>query len=358
MAKLFTPIQVGRLDARNRLWVSPMCQYSSAGRDGRVSPWHVAHYGALAQGRPGLIVFEATAVAPEGRITPWDLGLWDDSQVEGLAGLVDFIHGQGVLAGIQIGHSGRKGSTSPMWEGSTYVDPADGGYQTYGPSPLAFGDLPVPLELTTAQIEDLVVAFAAGAERAAKAGFDFIELHGAHGYLMHQFLSPLSNQRLDEYGGSFENRCRFPLAAIAAVRAAIGPDRALLIRVSATDWVPGGWDLEQSVQFARLAKAAGLDHIDVSTGGLIADATVPVAPAYQAPFAAAIRAETHLPVNTVGIVDTSARAAALVEDGTVDAVMLGRPFLRDPNTALKWATELGLEPAEWSPPQYATAGWR
>jgi 2,4-dienoyl-CoA reductase-like NADH-dependent reductase (Old Yellow Enzyme family) len=335
-----------------------MCQYSSEAMDGRVCPWHFAHYGALAQGGTGLVMLEATAVAPEGRITPWDLGLWDDSQIAGLAQIARFIKSQGALAAIQLGHSGRKGSTERMWEGGAHVPPADGGYQTYAPSPVAFAGLPRPLELTREQIAELVRAFAAAAGRAADAGFDVIELHAAHGYLLHQFLSPLANHRLDQYGGSLENRCRLLLAAVAAARTAISPERALAIRVSATDWAPGGWDLDQCVELAGWAKDAGLDHIDVSTGGLVADAKVPVEPGYQAPFAAAIRRRTGLSANTVGVIETAAQAEELIETGAADAVMLGRPFLRDPHTPVKWATELGLEPADWCPPQYSTAGWR
>ncbi|MDR1634369.1 MAG: NADH:flavin oxidoreductase/NADH oxidase [Bifidobacteriaceae bacterium] len=358
MSQLFTPIHVGPLTVRNRLWVSPMCQYSSDSKDGLAHPWHVAHYGALAQGRPGLIMLEATAVVPQGRITPWDLGLWEDRQIEGLAGLAGFMRGQGVVPAIQLGHAGRKGSVSQMWAGSTPVPAAEGGYETYAPSAIGFGDLPVPHELTAEQIAGLVEAFAAAAARAAAAGFEAIELHAAHGYLLHQFLSPLSNQRRDQYGGSLENRCRFPLEVVAAVRWAIGPDRALLMRISATDWAEGGWDLDQSVEFVSWAKEAGLDHIDVSTGGLVADAKIPVAPGYQAPFAAAIRQRVGLSANTVAVIETAAQAESLIEDGAADAVMLGRPFLRDPNTAVKWATQLGLEPTDWCPPQYSTAGWR
>ncbi|MDR1187596.1 MAG: NADH:flavin oxidoreductase/NADH oxidase [Bifidobacteriaceae bacterium] len=358
MTKLFSPIKFGSVTARNRLWVSPMCQYSATGKDGKAQPWHLAHYGALAQGGAGLVVLEATGVVPEGRITPWDLGLWEDSQVQGLAEIVSFLAGHGVLAGIQLGHAGRKGSTQAMWEGSDYLPESSGGYQTYAPSPIAFGDLPVPLELTLDQIAGLIEAFASAARRAAQAGFDVIELHGAHGYLIHQFLSPLSNHRLDQYGGSLENRCRFALEIIAAVRQAIGPDRTLAMRISATDWADGGWDLEQSVQLVSWAKDTGLDHIDVSTGALVADAKVPVAPGYQAPFAGEIRRRTGLSTSTVGVIETPEQAEGLIEEGTVDAVMLGRPFLRDPHTPVKWATQLGLEPTDWCPPQYATAGWR
>ncbi|MDR0594843.1 MAG: NADH:flavin oxidoreductase/NADH oxidase [Bifidobacteriaceae bacterium] len=377
MSRLFTPIGIGPVTARNRLWVSPMCQYSSESMDGQAYPWHAAHYGSLAAGGAGLVVLEATGVAPEGRITPWDLGLWDDSQIGPLASIAAFIKAQGALAGIQLGHAGRKGSAQKMWLGDGHVPPERGGYQTYAPSPIAFGALPEPRELTNDQIADLVAAFAAAAGRAARAGFDVIELHGAHGYLIHQFLSPLSNRRRDRYGGSLENRCRFALEAVAAARAAIGPDRALLLRISATDWVDGGWDLDQSVELVRAAKDLGLDHIDVSTGGLAPDAQVPVKPGYQAPFGAAIRRRAALSTNTVGVIETPEQAEALIADGPadgaanaagaagaagaaddVDAVMLGRPFLRDPHIAVAWATRLGLEPADWCPPQYARAGWQ
>jgi 2,4-dienoyl-CoA reductase-like NADH-dependent reductase (Old Yellow Enzyme family) len=357
MAKLFTPIEIGPVTAKNRLWASPMCQYSATGRDGRTAAWHLAHYGALAAGGAGLVTVEATAVLPAGRITPWDLGLWEDSQVAGLAEVATFIEGQGAVPAIQLGHAGRKASTRQMWAGGAHVPIEDGGYEADAPSPIAFADLPVPRELTTGQVADVAEAFGAAARRAREAGFKAVEIHAAHGYLLHQFLSPLSNRRTDQYGGSLENRCRLTLDVVRKARDGIGQDGALMMRVSATDWADGGWDTEQTTRLAAWARDAGLDHLDVSTGGLTPDAKIPVRPAYQAPFAQEIGAATGLPVDSVGVIDTADLAEQLVTEGGLDAVMLGRPLLRDPHTPIKWATELGEEPADWSPPQYATAGW-
>jgi 2,4-dienoyl-CoA reductase-like NADH-dependent reductase (Old Yellow Enzyme family) len=245
-----------------------------------------------------------------------------------------------------------------MWNGGAHLPPDSGGYQTVAPSPIAFAGLPVPQELSAGQIELLVEAFGQAASRAVRCGFDLIELHAAHGYLVHQFLSPLSNKRSDSYGGTLENRCRFPLAAISAMRDSVPAERALMIRISATDWMPGGWDLEQSEQFVAWARQRGLDHVDVSTGALVAEAKIPVGPCHQAPFAGAIRRSAALTVNTVGMIETAEQAEKLLQDCLTDAVMLGRPMLRDPHTATKWATQLGGEAADWCPPQYAAAGWR
>jgi 2,4-dienoyl-CoA reductase-like NADH-dependent reductase (Old Yellow Enzyme family) len=355
MAELFSPAQIGPVTVRNRLWASPMCQYSAT--DGRAGSWHLGHYASLARGGAGLVVVEATAVAPEGRITPWDLGLWEASQVRPLAQVAALIAAAGATPGIQLGHAGRKGSTTQMWAGSEPLPPEDGGYETWSASAIPFNGLPSPRELSPGQIGELVGAFAAAAGRAREAGFEAVEIHAAHGYLLHQFLSPLSNRRTDAYGGSPAGRERFVLEVVEAVRAAIGPEAALLMRVSATDWVPGGWDLDQTRRLAGLAEDRGLDHLDVSTGGLVADAKAPVAPAYQAPFAAAVREDVGIGVNAVGVIDSADLAAGLVEDRAVDAVMLGRPLLRDPHTPIKWAVELGEDPERWSPPQYLTAGW-
>jgi 2,4-dienoyl-CoA reductase-like NADH-dependent reductase (Old Yellow Enzyme family) len=378
MSKLFTPVAVGPLTAKNRLWASPMCQYSATGRDGRATAWHQAHYGALAAGGAGLVMVEATAVTPNGRITPWDLGLWDDSQIEPLAPVAAFIESQGAVPGIQLGHAGRKASTQPMWEGGAYVPPEQGGYEAVAPSPIPFGDLPAPRELAQAEVEGVARAFGEAAGRARRAGFRAVEIHAAHGYLLHQFLSPLSNRRTGDYGESWRNRTQLVVDVVRTVKDGIGPDAALLVRVSATDWVEGGWSVDDTVRLVgRLVHDAGIDHLDVSTGGLVPDAKIPVRPAYQAPFAAEIAERTGIAVNTVGVVDTADLAEGLVtgsgpakellrvegapegrmEKDGLDAVMLGRPLLRDPHTPVKWATELGEEPVDWCPPQYATAGW-
>ncbi|MDR1117785.1 MAG: NADH:flavin oxidoreductase/NADH oxidase [Bifidobacteriaceae bacterium] len=358
MAKLFSPVSLGPLTVKNRLWASPMCQYSVETRDGRAGPWHQAHYGAMAAGGAGLVVVEATAVAPEGRITPWDLGLWDDSQIDALAPVAAFIEAQGAVPAIQLGHAGRKASTQKMWEGDAYVPPEQGGYQAVAPSAIPFADLPTPRELTAEEVAGVARAFGEAAARARQAGFRAVEIHAAHGYLLHQFLSPLSNHREDEYGGSGWNRGQLIVDVVRAVRDGIGPDAALMMRVSATDWVEGGWDVDDTSQLVgRLAQYAGIDHLDVSTGGLVPDARIPVGPAYQAPFAAQIAQETGIQVNSVGIIDTPEMAERLVTEGGLDAVMLGRPFLRDPHTPIKWAVELGEDAAAWTPPQYARAAW-
>jgi 2,4-dienoyl-CoA reductase-like NADH-dependent reductase (Old Yellow Enzyme family) len=335
-----------------------MCQYAAEGRRGGVEAWHRVHYGSLAAGGAGLVVVEATAVAANGRITPWDLGLWDDSQIAPLASVAELIKAQGAIAAIQIGHAGRKGSTSRMWEGSTPVPPEAGGYRADAPSAVAFTGLPVPHELSWPEMAAVAAAFGAAAARARSAGFQAVEIHAAHGYLLHQFLSPLANRRSDSYGGSLANRSRLPLDVVAAAREAIGDDMALMMRVSATDWVDGGWDLDQTAQLAAWARDAGLDHLDVSSGGVVAEARVPVGPAYQVPLAAELGRATGLSVNAVGLIDSAAVAEQIVAEGGVDAVMLGRPLLRDPHTPIKWATQLGEDPAAWSPPQYAIAGWR
>jgi len=353
---LFTPLTLRYTTARNRVWVSPMCQYSAAS-DGLVAPWHRVHYGALAAGGAGLVMVEATAVVPEGRITLGDLGLWDDAQVPGLRDLASYIHDQGAVAAIQLGHAGRKASTTPMWAGSTPLTEEQGAYQALAPSPLAFGNYPVPGEMTVAQIEAVVAAFKAAAVRASRAGFDVIEIHAAHGYLLHQFASPLSNQRSDAYGGSLEDRTRLTMQVLREVRSAVPNEVVVAMRISYTDWVAGGWDLEQSLQLAHWAQAAGLDHLDVSSGGVVDHAKTPLAPGYQAPAAAKIKQATGLSVNTVGLIQTADQANNLVREGQVDAVMVGRPLLGNPHLPMAWADALGLEAAALCPPQYFKARW-
>ena len=353
---LFTPLTLRYTTAPNRVWVSPMCQYSAAA-DGQVAPWHQVHYGALATGGAGLVMVEATAVAPEGRITLSDLGLWDDAQVPGLRDLASFIHDQGVVAAIQLGHAGRKASIAPMWAGSTPLTEEQGAYQTLAPSPIAFGNYPVPGEMTVAQIEAVVAAFKAAAVRASRAGFDVIEIHAAHGYLLHQFASPLSNQRSDAYGGSLENRTRLTMQVLQAVRGAVPGEVVVAMRISATDHVAGGWDLDQSLQLAHWAKTAGLDHLDVSSGGLVDYAKAPMTPGNRTSAAAKIKQATGLSVNSVGLIRSAQQANQLVSDGAVDAVMVGRPLLGNPRLPIAWAAALGLDPVAVCPPQYFDAAW-
>ncbi|MBI1378410.1 MAG: oxidoreductase [Frankiales bacterium] len=351
MSRLFEPLSLRGLTLPHRAWVSPMCQYSST--DGLAQPWHLVHLGGLAVGRPGLLLTEATAVTPEGRISPDDLGLWSDAHAEALRPAVEFVHGQGVALGVQLAHAGRKASTYAPWRGRGSVPADEGGWDTLAPSAVAFGSYAVPRAMTRDDLDTVREAFVAATGRALALGLDVVEIHAAHGYLLHEFLSPLSNLREDEYGGSLENRMRFPLEVVAAVRDAWPQDRPLLLRVSATDWVPGGWDVESTVELARRAAALGVDLVDVSSGGLHADQQVVLGPGYQVPFAARVRAEAGVPVSAVGLITEPAQAEAVLAEGSADAVMLARAVLRDPHWPLRAAHELGV-PLAW-PDQYLRA---
>lgn len=342
MPRLFDPVSLRGVTFRNRIGVSPMCQYAAL--DGVAQDWHLVHLGARAAGGAGLVMVEATAVLPEGRISPWDLGLWEDRQVEPLARIAAFIRSQGAVAGIQLAHAGRKASCARPWEGGLPLPEEAGGWRCVAPSALPFyPGSPAPLALDADAIRRVEVAFAAAAGRAVAAGFQVVELHAAHGYLLHQFCSPLSNQRNDEYGGRLENRLRLPLQVAAALRAVVPEDRALFVRVSATDWMTGGWDLEQTVELARGLAGVGVDLIDVSSGGLAAEAVVPVAPGYQVPYAAAVRARTGLSTAAVGLITEPGLADAIVAAGQADLVLLGRQFLREPQWALRAARDLGVD---------------
>ncbi len=350
---LFTPFRLREVELRNRIGVSPMCQYSA--EDGHANDWHLIHIGGFATGGAGLVMSEATAVVPEGRISPQDLGIWDDGQVDALRRITDFVHAQGAVAGIQLAHAGRKASTYRPWEGRAAVPPAEGGWtDVWAPSAIPFSDdYPQPRELTESGIRSVVDAFRSAAARSLEAGFRVAEVHAAHGYLLHQFLSPLSNQRTDCYGGSFENRIRLLLEVVAAVRE-VWPDRLpLLVRISATDWVEGGWTPEESVELARRLRESGVDLIDCSTGGLVPGAQIPVGPNYQVPFAERIRREAGIPTSAVGLITEPEQADRIVRDGSADIVLLGRELLRQPRWPLLAAQRLGAEIA-W-PPQYARA---
>ncbi len=351
MPGLFTPLTLRSVTFPNRAWVSPMCQYSA--RDGLPTDWHLVHLGSRAVGGAGLVMTEATAVTAEGRISPADLGLWSAAHQEALARLVEVVHANGARAGVQLAHAGRKASTRPPWQGHGAVPIGEGGWATCAPSPVAFGDLPAPRELDAAELPGLAQAFAHAAARAAQAGADVVEVHAAHGYLLHQFLSPLSNRRTDGYGGDLAGRMRFPLEVVEAVRAAWPASRPLFVRVSATDWVPGGWDLGQTVAFAKELASRGVDLVDCSSGGLVVDAVVPASPGYQVPFAAAVRAQAGLATAAVGLVTDAGQAQAIVAGGEADAVFLARALLRDPYWPLRAAAELGAE-ARW-PVQYQRA---
>lgn len=351
-AGLFTPFTQRGLTLANRVVVSPMCQYSSA--DGSANDWHFVHLGTRAVGGAGLVVLESTAVTAEGRISPRDLGIWDDTHVEGLARCVRFMADQGVPAGIQLGHAGRKASTSPPWEGGRVVPEAAGGWRPVAPSAVPFRDGdPAPHELSAAEIAGVMAAFAAAARRARAAGFRVVELHAAHGYLLHQFLSPLSNRRTDAYGGSFEHRVRLTLEVVDGVRREWPDEHPLWVRVSATDWALGGWDVDQTVALARLLAERGVDLIDCSTGGLVGGVKIPVGPGYQVEFAERVRREAGIATGAVGLITTPEQADAIVRDGHADVVLLARQLLRDPYWPLRAAKALGAS-ARW-PVQYERA---
>ncbi len=352
---LFEPITIRDLTVRNRIWVSPMCQYSVEDQDGVPTPWHLVHLGSFAKGGAGVVVVEATGVVPEGRISPQDLGLWNDEQRDAFRPIVDFVHAQGAAAGIQLAHAGRKASTFRPWEstrGSVPVE--DGGWQTVAPSTVAFEGYAEPRELAVEDVRVLALSFAAAARRAVDAGFDLVELHAAHGYLLHQFLSPLSNRREDRYGGSLENRARALLEVLDAVRAEVGEGFPVVVRFSATDWVEGGLTLEETVQVARWAAEHGADLADVSTGGNVASAPIPVGPGYQVPFAAAVKREAGIGTIAVGMISQGFQAEQIVATGQADVVMVGREFLRDPSFALHVAAELGVA-VDYEPQQYHRA---
>ncbi|WP_424533392.1 NADH:flavin oxidoreductase/NADH oxidase [Sphaerisporangium viridialbum] len=348
---LFTPLTVRGATFRNRAWVSPMCQYSAV--DGVVGDWHLVHLGSLASGGAGLIVAESTGVTPAGRISPHCAGLWSDEQAEAWARVVRYAHSQKTPLGIQLSHAGRKGSTSTPWTGEVWVPPAEGGWPTLAPSAVPYGDLPAPAAMTLGDIDATRRAFAASAVRALHAGFDVVELHAAHGYLLHEFLSPLSNRRQDRYGGSYENRMRFPLEVAAAVREEWPADRPLFVRVSVTDWVPGGWDLESSIGFARRLAGLGVDLVDCSSGGLVPDAEIPADGAYQSDLAHAVREGAGVRTAAVGRITEPEQAEEIIGSAKADAVLLGRAMLRDPRWALRAASAVGAA-VPW-PVQYERA---
>ena len=352
MPHLFEPLPLRSLTLSNRIIVSPMCQYSSL--DGFSTDWHFVHLASRAVGGAALVLTEASAVTPDGRISPQDLGIYDDGHVQGLARIVHFIHGQGAPAGIQLAHAGRKGSTARPWEGGREVPLSAGGWQPVGPTSEPFTPgYPVPRALTTSDIVSIVDAFRQAAGRARAAGFDVVEIHAAHGYLIHEFLSPLVNTRTDEYGGSYDNRVRLCLEIVDAVRAA-WPDRLpVFVRLSSTDWKDGGWDIDQCVELARRLRDRGVDVIDCSSGGAVPDAVITVGPGYQVPFAERIRREAGIATGAVGLITDPAQADAIIRDERADCVLLARELLRDPYWPLRAARELG-HVVPW-PPQYLRA---
>ena len=356
MSKLFEPITLRDLTVRNRVWLAPMCQYSAT--DGVPDDWHLTHLGARATGGFGLILTEASAVVPEGRISPQDAGIWNDEQAAAWRRIVDFVHEQGAAIGVQLAHAGRKASTYRPWaELSGSVPEHAGGWPTAAPSPVPFPGYAEPEAMSVEEVAAVVTAFADAAARAVRAGFDTVEIHAAHGYLLHQFLSPLSNRREDHYGGSFDNRVRFLLETVDAVRAALPDSAPLLVRISGTDWVEGGWDLEQSTRLALVLKEHGVDLVDVSSGGN-APASIPVGPGYQVPLAAGVRS-AGLPTGAVGLITEPGQAEKILANGEADVVLLARAALRESAWPLRAAHELGVAPDEapW-PDQYTRAYWR
>lgn len=347
MSKLFTPLTIRGLEISNRAWVSPMCQYSAT--DGVVGEWHRIHIGALATGKPGLIVMEATGVVPEGRISIDCPGLWNDQQEQALKPLIAFAHSLNVKMGIQLAHAGRKASMYGFRGGHKPLPIAEGGWQAVAPSPIAFHGYEVPRELTREEIASLVKAWGAAARRAVSAGFDFVEIHAAHGYLLHEFLSPLSNHRSDEYGGSLENRMRFLVDVASEVRASIPNQMPLFVRISATDWAEEGFNEHEAVEVSRALAQAGVDLIDVSSGGLVHNAKVEVGPGYQVKFASDIKKKVKVLVSAVGMITTPEQAEEILQSDSADAIMMGREFLRNPRWPLLAARTLGDELAWPSP---------
>jgi 2,4-dienoyl-CoA reductase-like NADH-dependent reductase (Old Yellow Enzyme family) len=350
--QLFSPFTVGGVTLPNRIVVSPMCEYSI--EDGFSNDWHLVHLGSRAVGGAGLVLTEAAAVLPEGRITPQDLGLWKDEHVAGLKRIVTFLHQQGARAGVQLAHAGRKASMSRPWEPERYVAPAEGGWQVVGPSAVPFAEhYGKPVALDLAGMDQIVDGFVKATRRALAAAFDVVEIHSAHGYLLHEFLSPLSNRRTDDYGGSFENRTRLLLRVVDAVRKELPDQTPLWVRISATDWAEGGWDIDQSVALAKALKEHKVDLVDVSSGGLVPNVVMPVGPGYQTPFSARIRHEARIPTGSVGMITDPAQAEHILATGQADVVLIARQLLREPYWALKAAAGLGEE-VSW-PVQYLRA---
>jgi len=352
MSQLFSSLQIKSIALKNRIAISPMCQYSS--QDGFASDWHLVHLGSRAIGGAGLIIQEATAISPEGRISPADLGIWNDEHVKKLQSITKFIIEQGSVPGIQLAHAGRKASVSSPWYGNKKLDRNHGGWETVAPSNIAYHSSEQdPTALDSAGIQKVICDFKLATKRAVLAGYQVVEIHAAHGYLLHQFLSPLSNLRTDEYGGSFENRIRLLLEVLNVVQSEWTKELPLFVRISATDWADGGWNGEESVQLSKILKEKGVDLIDVSSGGLVSHQQIPSEPEYQVPFAEQIKKETGILTAAVGLITTSQQAEDIITSGKADLVLFARESLRNPNLALTFAHELGVD-VQW-PKQYDRA---
>jgi 2,4-dienoyl-CoA reductase-like NADH-dependent reductase (Old Yellow Enzyme family) len=349
---LFEPLTLRSVTFPNRIWVSPMCQYSSD--DGMPNDWHLVHLGSRAVGGAGLVIVEASGVSPEGRITAWDSGIWSEAHADAFRPIVEFIHAQGSVAGIQIAHAGRKASTDKPWRGGRAIAEGPDSWTPLAPSAIPFRDgEPVPHALTSGEIDAIVEQFVRATRLSLRAGFRVLEIHAAHGYLLHEFLSPLCNTRDDEYGGALENRMRLTLRVAHAVRATWPAELPLFVRISATDWADGGWDLEQSIVLSSRLRDLGVDLIDCSSGGAIAHAKIELGPGYQVPFARAIREQAKIATGAVGMITEARQTEAIVSDGAADAVLLARQLLRDPYFPLHAARELGVD-VKW-PDQYQRA---
>lgn len=352
MSELLSSIKIRNLEFRNRIFVSPMCQYSAT--DGVPNDWHLVHLGSRAVGGAALVLTEATAVSPEGRISPADLGIWNADQVKAFKRITEFIKSQGAIPGIQLAHAGRKASTKTPWIGDGLVPESEGGWQVIGPSSAKFSDnYPQPKEMTAADIRKVVGEWADAAKRSLDAGFQVAEIHMAHGYLLHQFLSPLSNLRKDEYGGSLGNRMRFPLEVAKAVREVWPADLPVFVRISVTDWIEGGWDLPQSIDLAKELRKIGIDLIDSSTGGLLPGAKIPIAVGYQVKFAEELRKEAGIMTGAIGLITDAAQAENILVTGQADVIFMARELLRDPYFPLHAAKDLGDDPKY--PNQYLRA---
>ena len=352
MAQLFDPLPIRGITLQNRIAVSPMCQYSS--NDGFANDWHLVHLGGRAVGGASLLFTEATAVTPEGRITPEDLGIWKDAHIDFLSRIVKFVTGQGVVPGMQLAHAGRKASTQRPWEGADAVPLDQGGWEPLAPSAVAYSDhYAMPRAMTKEEIRGIVDAFTQAARRALEAGFRILEIHGAHGYLLHEFFSPLSNFRTDEYGGSFENRTRIAREVVTAVRKQMPDNMPLFIRISATDWKEGGWDVDQSVELAKQLKTLGVDLVDCSSAALVPDQKIVAGPGFQVPFAERIRREAKIMTGAVGLIETKEQVSEILANEKADLVFMAREFLRDTYWPLRAAREL-KQPISW-PAQYLRA---
>ncbi|KOS07213.1 oxidoreductase [Flavobacterium akiainvivens] len=356
MSHLFSIFQLRSLILKNRIVVSPMCQYSA--EDGFANDWHLVHLGARAIGGAGLIIQEATAVSPEGRISPCDLGIWDDAHIEKYKQITAFILQHNAFPGIQLAHAGRKASVSAPWQGNHKLTHAEGGWDSVAPSAIRFSEHEAepPQELDKAGIAKVVADFKAATRRAHEAGYKVVEIHGAHGYLLHEFLSPLANTRTDEYGGSFENRTRLLLEVLEAVQSEWPTELPIFVRISGTDWAEGGWNVDESVALAKILKEKGVDVVDCSSGGAVQHQQIPVGPGYQVPIAERVKKEAHIATGAVGLITEAQQAEDIIASGKADLVLFARESLRDPNLALRFAHELNAETI-W-PKQYDRAQWR